>query len=82
VARDLFRKILGAVNHCHANNIVHRDLKPENIMFMTPFNDLQYPSELKIIDFGLGKMFDKTNEDLLSGVVGTTYYVAPEVLEG
>jgi|LauGreDrversion4_2_1035121.scaffolds.fasta_scaffold461103_1 serine/threonine protein kinase len=79
VAREVFKKLLGAVNHCHINNILHRDLKPENIMFSTEFSDLDKPTELKIIDFGLGKQFDKDSN--ISGVVGTSYYVAPEVLE-
>ena len=30
--KEIFRKLLMAINHCHHNNIVHRDLKPENIM--------------------------------------------------
>ena len=80
-AKVLFRKLLSAVNHCHATNIVHRDLKPENIMFSREFTDMESPSELKIIDFGLGKVFDPEKGPSVSGVVGTTYYVAPEVLE-
>lgn len=38
--------------------------------------------ELKIIDFGLGKIFDKAKEKNLHGLVGTAYYVAPEVIDG
>lgn len=76
------KKLLSAVNHCHSNNIVHRDLKPENIMFMTPFTDQRHIPELKIIDFGLGKLFQDAKQPSLSGVVGTPYYVAPEVLDG
>ena len=37
----------------HESNIVHRDLKPENILFL--YDDIE--SEIKIIDFGLSKMF-------------------------
>ncbi len=78
----MFKKLLSAVNHCHATNIVHRDLKPENIMFSREFTDLERPSEVKIIDFGLSKVFDPDKgASGVSGVVGTTYYVAPEVLE-
>ena len=32
-ASVIMRKLIHAINHCHANNIVHRDLKPENIMY-------------------------------------------------
>ncbi len=56
-AREIMKKLLSAVNHCHSNNIAHRDLKPENIMFTAPFTDQRHIPELKIIDFGLGKLF-------------------------
>jgi len=41
------------VNYCHSKGIVHRDLKPENFLYET--KDVK--SDLKIIDFGLGKVF-------------------------
>jgi calcium-dependent protein kinase len=67
-------KILKAIAHCHANNIAHRDLKPENIM-LTDNNN-----ELKIIDFGVAKKSKQISE--LETIVGTPYYLAPEVLQG
>jgi len=36
------------------NKIAHRDLKPENIMFSEKKNF----EEIKIIDFGLSKVYD------------------------
>jgi calcium-dependent protein kinase len=41
----------------HNNKICHRDLKPENFLFLTKKKD----SPLKVIDFGLSKVF---GEDL------------------
>jgi len=38
-------------------------------------------SELKLIDFGLGKRF-LTEETHMHSMVGTPYYIAPEVLKG
>lgn len=40
------KKLLLAINHCHANGVVHRDIKPENIMIGSD-------KEIKLIDFGL-----------------------------
>jgi len=42
-----------AINYCHSNKICHRDLKPENFLFLTKATD----SPLKVIDFGLSKVF-------------------------
>jgi serine/threonine protein kinase len=41
------------INYCHNNGIVHRDLKPENFLYETKDAN----SDLKIIDFGLSKVF-------------------------
>lgn len=76
------RKLFLAINHCHSNNIIHRDLKPENIMISSPQSEEFQTSDIKIIDFGLGRVYNRHKEGLLTAVVGTSYYVAPEVLEG
>ena len=74
-AAILFKKMLKAVNHIHANHIAHRDIKPENIM-------IGKDRELKLIDFGLSKRSEAKNRHKLNSIVGTPYYVAPEVLRG
>jgi len=68
--------MLSAVRHLHAHGIVHRDLKPENFMLASSDED----SEIKLIDFGLSKRFIQPNQHLHT-VVGTPFYVAPEVLK-
>ena len=72
----IFKQILEAVNYLHAHGVCHRDLKPENILFSNVADD----SSLKLIDFGLSKVLDGENQ--LKGAVGTTFYMAPEVIEG
>ena len=40
-------------------------------------------AEIKLIDFGLSKRFSEKDEvEKMHTVVGTPYYVAPEVLKG
>ena len=72
----IFKQILEAVNYLHAHGVCHRDLKPENILF----SNLSDDSCLKLIDFGLSKVLDGDKD--LKGTVGTTFYMAPEVITG
>ncbi|KAG2309141.1 hypothetical protein Bca52824_028889 [Brassica carinata] len=73
-AAHLAKVILGVVKTCHSLGVMHRDLKPENFLFV----DDQEDSPLKAIDFGLS-MFVKPGENFCD-VVGSPYYIAPEVL--
>ncbi|KAL6893932.1 hypothetical protein ACP4OV_008030 [Aristida adscensionis] len=73
-AAQLTRVIVGVVEACHSLGVMHRDLKPENFLFVNQNED----SPLKTIDFGLS-MFFKPGE-MFADVVGSPYYVAPEVL--
>ncbi|XP_055803933.1 CDPK-related protein kinase-like isoform X2 [Solanum dulcamara] len=73
-ARAVLIQILKVVAFCHLQGVVHRDLKPENFLFMSKDENAQ----LKAIDFGLSD-FVKPDERL-NDIVGSAYYVAPEVL--
>mmetsp|Transcript_10786 Transcript_10786/g.19933 ORF Transcript_10786/g.19933 Transcript_10786/m.19933 type:complete len:398 (+) Transcript_10786:437-1630(+) len=75
-AARIMYQILEAVSHMHQRGVVHRDLKPENILFETNEED----SPIKIIDFGLSRKHDRSTERPMGTVVGTPYYIAPEVL--
>ena len=79
-AAMLMKQIISAVKFLHDNNIAHRDLKPENFLFESDDND----SILKLIDFGLSNKFcsKKGKVERMETIVGTPYYVAPEVLKG
>lgn len=59
----------------HLNGVCHRDLKPENILFVNKDSN-----QIKIIDFGLSKKFSVSPLENLHSLVGTPYYVAPDVL--
>ncbi|KAK4749739.1 hypothetical protein SAY87_027188 [Trapa incisa] len=67
-------KILSAVAYFHLQGVVHRDLKPENFLFTSKDDD----APMKIIDFGLSDFIGPGQR--LTDVVGSAYYVAPEVL--
>ncbi|MFS7947655.1 putative protein kinase CAMK-CDPK family [Helianthus anomalus] len=73
-ARAVLIQILNVVAFCHLQGVVHRDLKPENFLFTSKDEN----SPLKAIDFGLSD-FVKPDERL-NDIVGSAYYVAPEVL--
>lgn len=73
-AAELTRTIVGVVEACHSLGVMHRDLKPENFLLVNEEED----SLLKTIDFGLSVFF-KPGEKF-TDVVGSPYYVAPEVL--
>ena len=63
--------MLVVADYLHKLKIIHRDIKPENIMI----DDKGY---VKFIDFGSAKEIkDRTNT-----IIGTTLYMAPEILEG
>lgn len=76
-AARIMHQILTAVSYMHKHNIAHRDLKPENILFETTEED----SPIKIIDFGLSRKHFRDLERPMSNIVGTPYYIAPEVLK-
>jgi calcium-dependent protein kinase len=60
---------------CHKHGVMHRDLKPENFLF----DDMKETAHLKAIDFGLSVFFKPGQR--FSEIVGSPYYMAPEVLK-
>ncbi|GAY46170.1 hypothetical protein CUMW_094940 [Citrus unshiu] len=73
-AAELTRIIVGVVEACHSLGVMHRDLKPENFLLVNKDDDFS----LKAIDFGLSVFFKPGQ--IFTDVVGSPYYVAPEVL--
>ncbi|KAK3136374.1 hypothetical protein QOZ80_5BG0433000 [Eleusine coracana subsp. coracana] len=74
-AAAVMRTIVEVVQHCHKNGVMHRDLKPENFLYANTSEN----SPLKVIDFGLSVCFQPG--DRFSEIVGSPYYMAPEVLK-
>lgn len=61
-----------ALHHVHEQGILHRDLKSSNI-FCDTF------SIVKLGDFGISKMMGA--ESQCHTIVGTPYYLSPEICE-
>lgn len=68
-----FIQICIALEYIHGRKILHRDVKSQNI-FLTNNNTV------KLGDFGISKLLESTNEAAMT-VVGTPYYMSPEVCE-
>ena len=78
----LFYQVFSGLWYLHENKILHRDIKLENIMIDGKEKDKNTGEELfwvKIIDFGTAKLFEKNKKE--KDVVGSSYYIAPEVLK-
>ncbi|KAK9946886.1 hypothetical protein M0R45_012328 [Rubus argutus] len=73
-AAKIFRQIVNVVHVCHFMGVMHRDLKPENFLLVS--KDEHAP--LKAIDFGLSVFIEQGK--VYRDIVGSAYYVAPEVL--
>ncbi|CAL1375203.1 unnamed protein product [Linum trigynum] len=73
-AAGLCRQMVTVVHNCHCMGVMHRDLKPENFLFLSTAEE----SPLKATDFGLSVFFKPG--DVFKDLVGSAYYVAPEVL--
>lgn len=73
-AARFFRQMVEMVHHCHHLGVMHRDIKPENFLL----TDKTDRADLKACDFGLSDYYKPGQR--FSSIIGSAYYVAPEVL--
>ncbi|XP_059293054.1 calcium-dependent protein kinase 18 [Lycium ferocissimum] len=74
-AAIIVRQMLKVAAQCHLHGLVHRDMKPENFLLKSTKED----SPLKATDFGLSDFIRPGKK--FQDIVGSAYYVAPEVLK-
>ncbi|CAM8989636.1 unnamed protein product [Rhodiola kirilowii] len=74
-AAAMCRQIVNVVHICHFMGVMHRDLKPENFLLSSTDENAM----LKATDFGLSVFIEEGK--VYRDVVGSAYYVAPEVLQ-
>jgi hypothetical protein len=64
-----------ALTRAHRLDIIHRDLKPENVLFTGD-------ATLRLTDFGIARIGDRTRVTQSGFVVGTGAYLSPEACRG
>ncbi len=91
----VLRQILAGLGYAHERGIIHRDIKPENILIHERTQTDGYAAEgtVKVTDFGLGRVVNKTamgsiaysqddNSDAARQIAGTLDYMSPEQRAG
>jgi len=68
-------RILEVLGTAHDNGIVHRDMKPENVF-------LTRAGELKVMDFGIARLLDRSGITRTGDQMGTPAFMPPEQAEG
>lgn len=82
VAVQYMIQVASALSDAHHHGIVHRDLKPANIFIVQIPNT---PEFIKVIDFGVAKLEDITENNKLTNAgatLGTPFYMSPEQVRG
>ena len=81
-AAYIMYQIFRALIYCHnSHHLVHRDIKPENIVVFRKNNAGEELYDVKLIDFGISKIFNKIENYNGHKVKGSLNYIAPEVLK-
>ncbi|OMO76806.1 hypothetical protein CCACVL1_15412 [Corchorus capsularis] len=73
-AAAICRAVVNVVHVCHFMGVMHRDLKPENFLLSSKDEGAM----MKATDFGLSVFIEEGK--VYRDIVGSAYYVAPEVL--
>jgi len=68
------QQLAASLEVAHEQGVIHRDVKPQNLL-------LDADGVLKVMDFGIARLADRTSALTQAGmVIGTPAYMAPEQL--
>jgi eukaryotic-like serine/threonine-protein kinase len=70
-ALEVMIPVLAALGAAHQAGLVHRDVKPENVL-------LSDDGRVKVVDFGLARAIEATNQTRTGVMIGTIGYMSPE----
>ncbi|MGW0803020.1 Stk1 family PASTA domain-containing Ser/Thr kinase [Nonomuraea sp. NPDC002799] len=70
-ALEIMIPVLAALGAAHQAGLVHRDVKPENVLMTDD-------GRVKVVDFGLARAIEATNQTRTGVMIGTIGYMAPE----
>ncbi|KAJ9453156.1 Serine/threonine-protein kinase pakA [Diplonema papillatum] len=68
-------EVLKGIAYLHRTGRMHRDIKSDNVLISTD-------CRIKLADFGFCAMISEGNSSKRRSVVGTPYWMAPEVIKG
>ncbi len=77
-ALDIALQIARGLEAAHRKSIFHRDIKPANVMLL----DQGSERLIKIMDFGLAQLAERSRLTDLDTTLGTMAYMSPEQTEG
>lgn len=66
-------QIIEGMKYIHHSKIIHRDLKPSNIL-------IDSDGIIKICDFGISKIIIQSDNQTMTSGIGTTKFMAPEII--
>jgi serine/threonine-protein kinase len=72
---EIIRQLCSGLGYAHQKGVIHRDIKPANIM-------VQPDGNIKIVDFGVARLENRSGHTQAGMVIGTFHYISPERLLG